>query len=64
MGYALAMTTVEALRHIEGLITWGALMKALYAIRNCDAGTVALTYCPQRHLRASNVQRGVVRADQ
>ena len=59
------MTTVEALLHIEGLITWGALMKALYAIRNCDAGTVALiTYCPQRHLRASNVQHGVVRADQ
>ena len=65
IGYALTMTTVEALRRIEGPINRQTLVTSLYSMRNYDTGIFPpISYAPDRHLGVTRVQRVVSQAGQ
>ena len=65
ISYALTMTTVEALRRIEGPINRQTLVASLYSMRNYDTGIFPpISYAPDRHLGVTRVQRVVSQAGQ
>ena len=65
ISYALAMTTVEALRRIDGPINRKALVSSLYSMRNYDTGIFPpISYAPDRHLGVTRVQRVVSQGGQ
>ena len=65
IAYGLAMTTVEAIRRIDGPINRQSLVKSLYSIKAYDNGIFPpVSYAPGRHLGVTQVQRVVARSGQ
>ena len=65
ISYGLTMTTVEALKRIEGPINRKSLVAALHSMRNYDTGIFPpVSYSPERHLGVTRVQRVVAQGGQ